>query len=100
MLDATKDYTTFYADTMPNAMRKAAESENVWIVIRGQSDTYWPEIYESLNTVADDNKVLCLENSERIPLPPTARLVVLAKSCECMSPAMVSRNGIVDMHTN
>ena len=46
---------------------------NKWIILDGDVD---PEWIESLNTVMDDNKVLTLVSSERIPLSSAMRLIL------------------------
>lgn len=40
----------------------------------GPVDPLW---IESMNTVLDDNRILCLTNGERIPIPKTAYMVSL-----------------------
>jgi len=53
-------------------------------------------VAENLNTMMDDNKVLCLANGERVPLGSDVRIVIETSSCELESPATVSRCGFVN----
>jgi hypothetical protein len=38
-------------------------------------------VAENLNTLMDDNKVLCLANGERVPLGSDVRIVIETSSC-------------------
>ncbi|CAH2255707.1 dynein heavy chain 14, axonemal [Pelobates cultripes] len=65
-----------------------------WVILDGPVDTVW---VESLNTVLDDTRTLCLANSERIRLPLGMRMIFEVDSLSQASPATVSRCAMVYM---
>lgn len=89
-------YTLEWRDGLMGIMMRQAvgytNEDHQWIICDGPVDAVW---IENLNTVLDDNKMLCLANSERIKLTPYVHMIFEVMDLAQASPATVSRCGMV-----
>lgn len=86
--------TREWADGLvPLLLRKCARASGLqFLVFDGVVEPGWAEI---LNSVLDDNRFLSLPTGERVPLPPSVRIIIETDSLQTATPATVSRCGMI-----
>lgn len=88
----TQDWKDGLASAIFREITNCDEPSKRWVVFDGPVDSLW---IESMNTVLDDNMMLCLPNGERIKLKPSMRILFEVMDLSKASPATVSRCGMV-----
>ena len=89
----TNEWSDGLGSTIIREANSDTSDDKKFIVFDGPIDAIW---IESMNTVLDDNRTLCLPNGERIKLNGfTMRMLFEVEDCKEASPATVSRLGVV-----
>ena len=85
-------WTDGLASKIIRKMARESSERRHWCVFDGPVDALW---IENMNTVLDDNKMLCLNNGQRIRMPDTCTMMFEVNDLKVASPATVSRCGMV-----
>ena len=91
----TREWTDGVLSHLAKTVAREGNDGNVdrnWLVFDGPVDAVW---IENLNTVLDDNRMLCLVSGERVKIPRTVIFVFEVQDLAVASPATVSRCGMV-----
>lgn len=90
----TQEWQNGILEKIINDCSKDDSPDKHWIMCDGPVDALW---IESMNTVLDDNKKLCLNSGQIIALTPRMVMMFEVEDLAVASPATVSRCGMVYM---
>jgi dynein heavy chain 2 len=91
----TGEYTYGVLTKCAREVEKENPSTKCWIICDGDVD---PEWIEALNSVMDDNRLLTMQNGERINFGSNVNFIFETDSLKFASPATISRTGIIYMN--
>lgn len=88
----TDSFTHGIVSKLVTGALKLSTEIKQWVWFDGPVDAGW---IENMNTVLDDNKMLCLPDGKRIKLPSSFSMIFEVQDLLVASPATVSRCGMV-----
>lgn len=91
----TGEYTYGVLTKCAREVEKEPNDVKCWIICDGDVD---PEWIEALNSVLDDNRLLTMQNGERINFGSNVNFIFETDSLKFASPATISRMGIIYMN--
>jgi len=91
----TGEYTYGVLTKCAREVEKENPETKCWIICDGDID---PEWIEALNSVLDDNRLLTMQNGERINFGSNVNFIFESDSLKFASPATISRMGIIYMN--
>jgi len=91
----TGEYSYGVLTKCAREVEKESLDVKCWIICDGDVD---PEWIEALNSVLDDNRLLTMQNGERINFGPNVNFIFETDSLKFASLATISRNGIIYMN--
>lgn len=90
--DSRKQNEMRYAAFLTDKLDEKICHKEIWIVLDGVLDSLW---VESMNSLLDNNKKLCLANGETIPLSQDVRIIFETDSLARLASSTISRCRVV-----